>query len=267
MTVANPVIEALGGDPFQPGSPGGEMKCPSCTENTPNSWQPWFVESAGGRTHGLRVEPPRWVASIVSLDYMYCANDDCKELVIRVHENSLAPQHAVESPEMLTRTWNARPRASTRPIDRAVPEPFRTDYLEAAGILEQTPRMSAVLSRKIVFDLLEQYASIAEYTLKKSLDKFVPDTTHPARIRENLQHLREIGDFGAHTQKDGVGQVIEVSRVDAEWTLDLIDGLFDYFIIEPSRHQKLRASWDENLREAKRTAIPPVPPDTEVTSE
>jgi hypothetical protein len=107
--------------------------------------------------------------------------------------------------------------------------------------------------------LMRGVSGISEYTLKASLDKFIGDTKHPARIRENLQHLREIGDFGAHTKKDGVGQIIEVSREDAEWTLDLVDRLFDYFIVEPERDKKLQSKWNQNLADAGRKPIPEVP--------
>lgn len=247
------------------------MQCPICRQFTPDAWRSLVYREVRDRdSHGitpvtypdsLTVEPPQAVKSFVSFDFMYCANEACRQLVVRAHENYNLPPHAVANPEMLTRTWLVRPRAALRPIEPEIPEPFRTDYLEAAAILDSSPRMSAVLSRKVVFDLLETYAQISEYTLKGSLDKFIGDTSHPARVRENLQHLREIGDFGAHTKKDGVGQIIEVSRDDAEWTLDLLDRLFDYFILDPERDKKLRGVWDKNIQDAGRKPISPVPPD------
>jgi hypothetical protein len=90
----------------------GEMKCPVCTQNTPDSWKTLHMAvEGGGITHALKVEPPSpYVSSWVSLDYMYCANDECKQLVIRVHETANVPAHTVGDPETLTRTWHARPR-------------------------------------------------------------------------------------------------------------------------------------------------------------
>jgi hypothetical protein len=241
------------------------MQCPICRQFTRDAWQLLVRQMHVGYRESLQVEPPGGiVGSHVGVDFMYCENPECKQLVVRVHEVSDLPPHAVASPETLTRTWLARPRSGSRPLDPLVPEPLRKDYLEAAAILDISPRMSAVLSRKIVFDLLEQYAGITEYTLKGSLDKFIGDTSHPARIRENLQHLREIGDFGAHTKKDGIGQIIEVSQEDAEWTLDLVDRLFDYFILDPDRDKQLRATWDKNLQDAGRKPIAP-PPEEETT--
>jgi len=30
-------------EPYIPGSPGGEMQCPSCGQHTPDSWKKLFV--------------------------------------------------------------------------------------------------------------------------------------------------------------------------------------------------------------------------------
>jgi hypothetical protein len=132
---------------------------------------------------------------------MYCANDECKQLVIRVHEDFLVRGVSVEFDEMRTQTWFARPRFALRSIDPLVPEPFRTDYREAAAILDPSPRMSAVLSRRLLADLLKTYAGLDDFGLNARIEKFRRDSKHPSGLREGMQHFREIGDFGAHTQK------------------------------------------------------------------
>ena len=235
------------------------MKCPSCGENTPDSWRVLLVEAGFRSDHTYSLRAPGLLGhdTSVAFDWMHCANETCKQLVVRMHESiPTLPPHI--GPE--TQTRYVRPMWSIRRIDSLVPEPFRTDYLDAAAILGISPRMSAVLTRKIVYDLLERYADVCEYTLKASLDKFIVDVSHPTRVRESLQHLREIGDFGAHTQKDGVGKVIDVSSEDAEWTMDLVDRLFDYFILDPERDKALRSKWDTNLQDTGRKPIKPVPP-------
>jgi hypothetical protein len=207
----------------------------------------------------------RLPANVVSLDFMYCANPVCRELVIRLHENSNLPPHAVDDPAMLTRTWIAYPRTASRPVDQLVPEPFRTDYLEAAAILDRSPRMSAVLSRRILADLLEEYANHAQFKLSDRIDKFTDDKSNPSGLRDNLHHFREIADFGAHTQKDDQAEIINVSREEAEWTLELLDRLFDHFIISPEKDRQIRASMDAKIEAAGRKQIKP--PDSGVPSE
>ncbi len=237
------------------------MKCPVCQQHTPDSWQSLFAPSlaGGGYIHGFAVAPPPPGGghSTVSLDRMYCANPECKQLVVRVHENYHLPPHAVSGPEMLTQTWIARPREASRPIDPLVPEPLRADYREAAAILDASPRMSAVLSRRVLADLMERYANHAQFKLSERIDKFTADKSNPSGLRENLHHFREIADFGAHTQKDDQAEILNVGREEAEWTLDLLDRLFDHFIVTPERDRKMRESMDERIKAAGRKPIEP----------
>jgi hypothetical protein len=142
-----------------------------------------------------------------------------------------------------------------------VPLDMKRDYQEASLILNDSPRMSAVLSRRVLSDLLKDYAGYDEYTLAKQIDKFIADPHHPSNAKDNLHYLREMGDFGAHTKTDAAtGEIIEVTRDEAEWTLDVVDGLFDYFIIRPTRDAARRVEMDEKLKKAGRKPIQPPSP-------
>jgi hypothetical protein len=134
--------------------------------------------------------------------------------------------------------------------------------LEAAAILDLSPRMSAVLSRRILGDLLERYAGQSRFFLTDRIDKFIADTTHPSYLRENLHHFREIADFGAHTQKNDQAEIINVDRAEAAWTLDILDSLFDYFIVAPERNRTLREAMDKKIEDAGRKPLTAPPPDS-----
>lgn len=249
------------------------MKCPSCGDNTPDNWTRLMVRGGSGvvrPTYELEVSGPdesrgrdtsRTPVAWVFFDYMECANYECGELVVRMHEaRPTGFERADNAIDVQTQIWTVRPRFSTRRVENEVPEPFRSDYLEAAALLEISPRMSAVLSRRLLYDLLQRYAGIAEYTLKGSIDKFISDTTHPTRVRENLHLLREMGDFGAHTQTtNDQAQIVNVERDEAEWTLSVIDRLFDYFIVSPAKDAALHDAWADKLDKTGRKAIPPLP--------
>lgn len=234
------------------------MRCPICNQNTPDAWKPLYAGASGGLTHGLRVEPPKLPSSEVTLESMYCANEECKQLVIRVHERYNIPPHAVEDPSTLTQTWLARPRGTFRPVDPLVPERFRRDYREATSILDGSPRMSAVLSRSLLADLLEEYAKLSDFRLDDRVDKFRADNKHPSSLREGMHHFREIGNFGAHTQKNDQAETIQVTREDAEWMLDFIDRVFDYFIVSPEKDRAMLEKWEQSIADAGRKPIPRV---------
>jgi hypothetical protein len=260
-----------------PGSPGGKMQCPSCGFFTHDDWKKLIssVSSIGGQPHRRHVEVPGpFDASIprqdqrpeaaVELDWMVCANPKCHDLVIRMHET-----REDDFGELDTHTWTIRPRYAKRPIPREVEEPFRADYMEASALLDLSPRMSAVLSRKIVHDLIEAFTDITEFSLAKAIDRFNEDVSRPSAIRGNLHYMREIADFSAHTQRDKSPQddtdqirddhalIIPVSRDDAEWSLGLVDRLFDYLIVGPAQDAALKETWNKNLEKAKRKPLAP----------
>jgi Domain of unknown function (DUF4145) len=252
---------------YRPGSLGGEMKCPRCGDNTKDAWRPLKTDipsadlgARGGGEVSLRdltrehLDAPKGRA--VTFEWMRCEAEGCQELVVRMHEHWTIRRGA-SAEEFQTKTIIVRPPETGRPpLDVRVPPPFSDDYIEAAVLLAPSPRMSAVLSRRILYDLLETYAGIAEYTLNDSIKKFINDPERPGGIKKNLHYVREMGNFGAHTKKDGEDRIIPVTRKDAEWALGLIERLFDYFIITPAQDEELRSSWDRN-REASRESTPP----------
>ncbi len=229
------------------------MKCPTCGENTPESWSGLYADG------GTLLKGPQAHNQYVELDWMWCANLECKELVIRVHESSEAPYLGI--PYTYTASWIARPRTGGRVVDAAVPDPYRADYLEAAAILDISSRMSAVLSRRILADILEKYAKLTDFSLKARIDAFVADTNHPHQLRQNLDYLIEMGNFGAHTQTNDQTEIVDVDKEEADWTLDIIERLFDYFIVSPEKDRKIREAFDEKLKAAKRKPIPALPED------
>jgi hypothetical protein len=249
-----------------PGGPGGLMKCPTCGEHTPDNWS--FLEQRFEPRSLPRPErqPSRlYVATGVdessrsaSVDWMHCANPKCRELIIRLHESTIEktdhPPAAIR-----TETRTVRPRTSQRRIDELVTGKPRRDYEEAEAILELSPRMSAVLSRSILADLLETHAGLDQFSLADRIDKFIADTTRPHELRQNLHYLREIADLSAHTKKNDQAEIVEITREEAEWTLDVIDRLFDHFIVTPENDRRLRAAMDAKLAEAQRAPIKPLP--------
>ncbi len=241
------------------------MKCPTCAEHTPDAWQPLFAQShGGGANHSLKArekESDNRAVRHVSFDWMHCANNACKELVIRLHEQYRDFGDAAPGAPK-TVSWFAYPRGSAAGrIDPLVPEHFRRDYEEAALILPISPRMSVVLSRRILADLLEQYAKLTDFALQKRIDAFVADETRPYQLRQNLGFLVEMGNFGAHTQTNDQAEVIDVAEHEAEWTLGLVLRLFDYFIVTPERDRLTREAFDQKRQEAKRQPIVQPPED------
>lgn len=244
------------------------MKCPTCGERTPDNWQTYVaVEEVEGGTRpapSLSGGKSQIGGSWVSLDWMRCANEECDELVIRLHEQHMGYDEQ-GLPTGSETSWRlARPRVvRTRPLEAAVDADLRRDYEEATVLLSDSPRMSAVLSRRILAELLERYAELTEHLLADRIDAFIAAKGHPKRLRENLHYLRQIGNFAAHTQRDYLDNIIDVDSDEAAWTLKVIDGLFDYFIAEPETDRKMRDKLDEKFEAAGKDPIKPLPDEDE----
>lgn len=245
------------------------VKCPCCGWQIPPSWQKLCaITNSEGKpleqpSERIRVNyvPLRFksgeqydrVLDVVA-SWMQCPNESCQEILLIVGRRQETP-YSIESTPLTS--WYALPqRPSPRPIDPLVKDPFRRDYLEASAILSDSPRMSAVLSRRILADLLEKYAGRSEYNLAMRIDKFIEDSRHPSHLKDNLHHLREIGDFGSHSQKDlNTGEILDASPEEAEWTLEVIDSFFDYFVVAPERDAQRRAAWEKKMSDAGRKPI------------
>jgi hypothetical protein len=241
------------------------LTCPFCQSKIPTLFQPLCrITGTDGKpatspAKEIRVNLGRSPAHIhdlavtVGLYWMQCPA--CNEVIVTVRRgyHSAIEQLDLAAAEL----WFAVPKKpNPRRLDPLVPDPYRRDYLEATLILDDSPRMSSVLSRRILQDLLEQFAGRTEYKLEDRIDNFIADPQYPSTIKDNLHHLRDIANFGAHTKTNkATGEIIEVDRDEAEWTLEVIDGLFDYFIVGPEKSKQRRADWD-NKREQTGAARP-----------
>jgi hypothetical protein len=247
------------------------MDCPFCRHAIAATWQLFVANTnnLGLPVHQFQAQLHSTVSRgdarnsvSVTTHWLQCQN--CQEIVIQITRSE-----ANQSPP--TETWIALPKRQAIPLlHPLVTDPFRKDYLEAWTILEDSPRMSAVLSRRLLADLLEKYASLSQFSLAQRIDGFIKDARHPLWIRQNLHYLREVGDFGAHTQQDKTAAasattqtsadpvIINVDKPEAEWTLKIIDDLFEYFIVAPQKDKDMRTAIDKKLADASRKAITPL---------
>ena len=109
--------------------------------------------------------------------------------------------------------------------------------------------MSAVLSRKIIADLLEEHCGFDDHLLSERIAKFKKDASYQSELAENLDYSRKIGNLSAHTMLDNEGNIIEVGVEKAKWTLETVDELFDCFIVAPKRRAERQEAFDKKIGE------------------
>lgn len=256
------------------------MVCPFCSHDIAAAWQgltahtdelgralPQFLPQVVSIIPGKTGEVNRRVT--VYVNWLLCQNTECRQVVVQITrvEQPLpsSPTGAAGNPKI--ESWIALPQLKDPPVlDPLITQNYAKDYIESVRILDDSPRMSSVLSRRILADLLSGYAKATQYGLAAKIEAFIADTNHPSRLRENLHYLREMGDFSAHTQTDAEQRIIDVTPEEAAWTIKIIADLFDYFIVAPSKDAKLRKAFDAKLAAANRKPIAKLPDKPEVKS-
>lgn len=150
-----------------------------------------------------------------------------------------------------------RPRVANRPAPpKEVPEEFAADYREASLVLADSPKSSAALSRRCLQHILREKAGVKKADLAKEIDEVISSGKLPSHLSEAIDGIRNIGNFAAHPIKaTASGEVLPVEPGEAEWTLDVLEGLFDFYFVQPALLTARRAALTAKLASAGK---PPV---------
>ena len=70
-------------------------------------------------------------------------------------------------------------------------------------------------------------------------------------MAEDLDAVRAIGNFAAHPIKlKNTGEVVDVEPGEAEWTLDVLDDLFDFYFVQPDKSRIRREALNKKLKDS-----------------
>lgn len=143
------------------------------------------------------------------------------------------------------KTTNRQPPPTEVPID------FQKDYLEACLVLADSPMASAALSRRSLQHLLRDKGGFKAKNLADEIQLAIDSNKLPSHIIDSIDAIRNIGNFAAHPLKStNTGEVIPVEPGEAEWNLDVIEFLFDFYFVQPATIQKKRDELNKKLSEA-----------------
>ncbi len=151
-----------------------------------------------------------------------------------------------------------RPKGSSRaPCPSEVPENIAEDYREACLVLSDSPKASAALSRRCLQNVLRDAAKVKpKGNLANEIQEVIDRGTLPSQIADDLDAVRHIGNFAAHPMKSQItGQIVPVDPEEAEWTLDVLEALFDFYYVLPAKSQKRKDDFNRKLTEAGKSPI------------
>src|SRR5436853_535381 len=87
-----------------------------------------------------------------------------------------------------------------------------------------------------------------EQSLGDEIQQVIDSAKVPSHISESLDAIRNIGNFAAHPIKSKAsGEIIDVEPGEAEWNLDVLEALFDFYFVQPELLRKKREALNKKL--------------------
>lgn len=221
----------------------GGMKCPHCKVGIAEQFKSSQIANYPQTIlkDNLVVPPVTWVAQ-----YQRCP--ECHEVLIMLD---------VSGPGGMSRFWGYPSAANAaRDIPAQVTAPYRDDFREACLVLPISAKASAALSRRCLQAVLRDKAGTKKKDLFDQIEEVSAPGILPSHIVEDLHAVRNIGNFAAHPMKStNTGEIIEVEPGEAEWNLDVLESLFDFYFVQPALSAKRKAELNKKLKEAGKPEI------------
>jgi hypothetical protein len=131
-----------------------------------------------------------------------------------------------------------------------IPESYRKEFEEAYNVLMDSPKASAALARRLLQRLLEEVCKIEPTNLKIEIEQLLESGTLPSYLREQIDAIRNIGNFGAHPlDSKSTGLIVDVEPGEADWTLSILEELFEFYFINPREAKIKREKLNSKLSE------------------
>jgi len=228
----------LSEDLYRSGSSG---KCPHCQHIV-------YFDNPRRFFNGVNPHPIHLITisedeqEVISVYSSECPNCKRPIVVAKIEIGQKPPVYRLVHPFNVVRT-----------VPPEVPKEIREDFLEAAAVLPISEKASAALSRRCLQNLLTD-RGYKEDNLNEQIKKALKDL--PPRIGENLDAVRVIGNFAAHPMKyKETGLIVGVEPEEANWTLDVLEELFEYFYVQPKKAEEKRKKLEEKLKALRKPAL------------
>lgn len=225
------------------------MKCPHCLENFFAGWEwAYFTSKHLGQ---IADAEGTWTIRICK-----CPNQSCSKIVIQLGKLKRAYKSSPNS--FGSYDWMlVKPKAISRaPLPPQVPAEFATDYKEACLTIADSAKASAALSRRCLQNLLIEKAGTTKKDLAAQIQGVIDSQQLPSYLSDALDAVRNIGNFAAHPIKSkSTGEIVEVEPGEAEWNLDILERLFDFYFVQPEILEKKKVALNQKL---KKVGKPPM---------
>lgn len=217
--------------------------------------------------HSFHDDPSELSSGIISyknttwnFDYQECP--ECGKLIGRI----LIWENRIKKILMVYPKKNMR-----KPLPSFIDKTFLEDYNEACSVIDESPKASAALSRRCLQNILREKATIKRFDTKngkyvaekvtqsdlfKEIQQVLDMGNLPSNISDGLDAIRVIGNFAAHPIKStNTGEIVDVETGEAEWNLEILESLFDYYFVQPKNIQDKKEALNIKLTNAGKPTL------------
>lgn len=220
------------------------MKCPHCRTDFFDNWS---------RTNISRPASTVMVSGSYKGQYVYPVTDvavcpNCNGCTVNLILQTMSNDSEAYRSQVFPRGGKF-PSAPSQ-----VPSPISADYNEANEVLPISPKASAALSRRCLQAILASQGYTSSNLLKQITDVIDENDASkaiPISLRENIDAIRNFGNFSAHPISDkSTLQIIDVEDGEAEWCLEILSDMFDHFYVAPAKAAERRSALGRKLTSA-----------------
>ncbi|MFA5090860.1 MAG: DUF4145 domain-containing protein [Candidatus Omnitrophota bacterium] len=145
---------------------------------------------------------------------------------------------------------------SRSPISNDVTKEFAQDYAEACLVISDSLKASAALSRRCLQNIIREKAGIKKSDLNQEIEELLKTKSLPTYLSNSVDAVRAIGNFAAHPIKStNSGEIVDVEPGEAEWLLDVLEGLFDFYFVQAAELARKRDKLNKKLAEVGKPPI------------
>lgn len=113
-----------------------------------------------------------------------------------------------------------------------------------------------MLGRRCLQRLIREHIGIADKNLEREIASVLASNRLPSYLADDLDAVRIVGNFAAHpTKSEQTGETMEVEPGEAAWTLKVLEGLFDFCFVAPSKAEQRREELNSKLKDAGRQTM------------
>lgn len=143
------------------------------------------------------------------------------------------------------------PQSPNITVAEEVPENYKKDFQETFAVLSISAKASATLSRRLLQKILREHFKISQKDLSLEIEEFIKTKGAPAILNDDIDAIRNIGNFAAHPLKSTrTGEIIDVEPGEAEWLIEVLEALFEFAFVQPTKHEERRKRLNDKLHDA-----------------